>query len=183
MLDHYTIHFDGSCWPNPGGDAAYGYTVHRGAELIASGHKYMGRNEFMSNNVAEFKGLEMGLRAFCEYSDAHELTERVRLSVFGDSQLVINIMNGKWSMNADRLYYEFAQFAFLAAASARLLHAQIAYDWIPREQNTECDELSKRDVPERTAEERKADCKMQYAKRTCSEIEQFAKKWSTRRWK
>lgn len=150
---HFVLHFDGSCWPNPGGTAAWGFVLkeyNRADALprpITKGSGVTGTNPVMSNNVAEFDALYYGLSAL----SAHLLergesgsVEPDTLTVYGDSQLVVNMMSGIWSPKKDKLYYPFWQKAFDEHAVLEVLKGlPIEYKWIPREQNIECDILSK----------------------------------------
>ncbi len=163
MVESFTLYFDGSCWPNPGGEAAYGYVLYRGAEKITSGHDSIGRSPEHSNNVAEFLGLAAGFKAFGDYRWGQNTT--VILNVYGDSQLVINIMSKKWNPGAEKLYYPAYLKAFFEARGARWNGAKISYTWIPREQNTECDELSKLHLKEQTKEQRAADYAQQFGRK------------------
>lgn len=142
-MEVYTLHFDGSCGPkNPGGTAAYGYTLHRGAELVDSDKGVIGSGPQMSNNVGEFMGLFHGLQAF-DRCKAVQQDKIATLLIRGDSQLVINIMSGKWKAHSDKLYYPVYVHASGTTRKLRASGNWIQFDWIPREANTECDLLSK----------------------------------------
>ena len=145
----YTLHFDGSCWPNPGGKAGYGFTLEDSdGNLIEEGHGVVGTGPKMSNNVAEFHALRQGLIAFqrhrCEcgpHSHPYNV-EKQPLSIFGDSNMVVKIMRGEWMPTPGKLYYN-----EWAAASVEWLrvarYADIQIRWVPRAQNQRCDDLSK----------------------------------------
>lgn len=141
-MANFTLHFDGSCWPNPGGCAAYGAVLEREGqnEALCAEAGVLETSPRMSNNVAEFHALNIGLIRFIE----HGVTEGDTLQVFGDSDLVVKMMTGKYRPKADKLYYP---YYLEAAASSRAIRALTGknptYRWIPREQNTRCDDLSK----------------------------------------
>jgi ribonuclease HI len=142
MLDMYTLYFDGSCGPiNPRGTAAYGYTLHRVGQKIKEGHAIIGTGEGMSNNLAEFSGLAAGLQEFMTLVSGAAL-----LNVRGDSQVVINIMNRSWKARSNTLYWPAYVDADGWLREIRRKGVQVSFDWIPREQNTECDKLSKCDA-------------------------------------
>lgn len=85
-----------------------------------------------TNNESEYAALLAVL-------DAAVTAKVQRLVVRGDSQLVINQVTGKWLISAKDLVP--------LCQSAMALKAQIPYvtlEWIPRDQNTEADALSKR---------------------------------------
>jgi hypothetical protein len=88
-----------------------------------------------TNNVAEYHGLIKGLEAAarCGVSD---------LKVFGDSNLVILQMRGKWTVHAANL----VPLNRWAREVARQI-AKVSYHWIPREENAEADALSKLGQP------------------------------------
>lgn len=138
-MDNYTVYFDGSCWPNPGGCAAYGSVVEKAGVTICEEAGVVDTSPLMSNNVAEFIALAVGLRRLRESSPERG----VLVSCYGDSQLVINIMNKKWRPSPDKLYYPAWEKADEEAQRLRFLGATLTYQWIPREQNTRCDDLSK----------------------------------------
>jgi ribonuclease HI len=134
----YTIHFDGSCWPNPGGVAAYGYTIDGpDGEIAAVAGLVPPADVESSNNVAEFYALYEAIKAL------PELHRGDRVKVFGDSQIVINIMRRKWKASEDKLYYYAYRFARWVAEVAEYEGAEFEYEWIEREKNTRCDDLSK----------------------------------------
>jgi ribonuclease HI len=130
--------FDGACEPrNPGGTAAYG------AVIIKDGHRIWEKSEIFypkkgdewktSNNVAEYSGF----KAILDYLLASGL-QLGRIEIFGDSNLVIQQMFGKWKIRSG--YY-----VPIALACRDLLKqfSQIRGKWIPREENLLADELSK----------------------------------------
>jgi probable phosphoglycerate mutase len=87
------LHFDGGSRGNPG-PAAYGFVLDRpGGEQLAEGGEAIG---VATNNVAEYRGLIEGMRR------AGELGVR-RLTVHGDSKLVIEQMKGAWRVRAEGL--------------------------------------------------------------------------------
>jgi ribonuclease HI len=134
----YTIHFDGSCWVNPGGKAAFGYTIDKEGVETSAVAGIVGEGTGMSNNVAEFYAL---LAALWELKPS--LQKEDRIEVFGDSMLVINVMNGKWSPKGDKLYYDTFLLVDAEVWLAKLAGVEFSFSWIPREGNTRCDDLSK----------------------------------------
>jgi len=140
-MANYAIHFDGSCWPNPGGVAAWGFTIDKDGIEIAAEPGLVDLDDESSNNVAEFYAL------FMAYKELLTMTPKVgagdTVEVRGDSQLVINIMQRKWRPNADKLYWEAYRLAMLLHEFLENNKVEIHYDWIPREDNDRCDKLSK----------------------------------------
>ena len=122
------LYFDGACLPrNPGGVATFGWV------LEWNGRKVRGEGietENGTNNVAEYAGLVHGLEKALE-KGIEEIVVR------GDSQLVIYQLRGIYGVSSERIrpYYERANQLLGRFRKAHL-------EWIPREQNSEADELS-----------------------------------------
>lgn len=143
IMAHYRLFFDGSCGPkNPGGTAAYGYALFKdGEESPITGHAVIGTGPLMSNNLAEFSALYEGLCRFSVQGDP-----KGAVSVYGDSRLVINIMNRWWKPKPDKLYFSAYKIADGLVRHLRREGATITFDWVPREANAYCDTLSKADA-------------------------------------
>lgn len=137
-MDHYTLHFDGSCWPNPGGTAAFGYALSHQGDVIDSGHGVINTGPGMSNNVAEFCALYKGLQSFLI-----KVSGVAHLKVLGDSNLVVQIMNRKWKGNREKLYWPAYDSALSLTKRIRNHGSTVTFDWIPRALNTLADDLSK----------------------------------------
>lgn len=137
----YVLHFDGSCWPNPGGTAAFGYTLETEGEkgYVREESGVIGTSPAMSNNVAEFFAANAGVE---DYMRLPALKSDV-LKVYGDSDLVVKMMNGVYRPSSDKLYYP--HFCALNGNVRRLreLGVQVSFTWIRRDKNTRCDDLSK----------------------------------------
>jgi ribonuclease HI len=127
-----TLHFDGLCEPrNPGGLACYGWVIRRDGGSFAQGQGLAALNS--TNNVAEYSALIAGLKAAIDLGLAGQ-----GLEVYGDSQLVIRQMTGQYAVNADRiipLHYSAQQLAIAVGVAL--------WQWIPRDQNDEADQLSR----------------------------------------
>lgn len=136
-----TLHFDGSCWPNPAGTAAYGTVLElEGQEApICAEAGVVGTSPAMSNNVAEFHALYIGLRRYSQ--NGFKMGDEVW--VRGDSQLVIQIMNGNWRPKDDKLYYPTFLLVKEQVEFLKKMDVKFVFEWIPRELNTRCDILSK----------------------------------------
>jgi ribonuclease HI len=137
---HLTIHFDGSCWPNPGGLAKHGWTLRadtvHGPHLQS--HGFVGDGPLMSNNLAEFFAMASGLEA------AYMHLGRVKsVTVIGDSEIAIRLMTGRYRANPEKLYYPQYTRAISVVKEIKKAGVHVEFKWVPREQNTECDELSK----------------------------------------
>lgn len=142
-MDKYTIHFDGSCWPNPGGLAAYGYVIHCNDVMIYNGHGIIGENERMSNNVSEFFSLYQSLNQLLRHLIENNHTGKLTVNVFGDSMLTVNIMNKKWRAKSQKLYFDAYKYALGESIKLNKIGVSLLYSWIPREENEQADILSK----------------------------------------
>jgi ribonuclease HI len=144
-MDNFTLFFDGSCGPiNPGGVAAYGFVIRRGGqeEPVIAQAGVIGSGPGMTNNLAEFAALSEALEYF--HDNILHGALAVHLAVYGDSRLVINFMTGYWKPSDGEK--PFTPYMLAAKEAVRILRLQrviVSFDWIPREQNTECDILSK----------------------------------------
>ena len=100
-----TLNFDGSCWPNPGGLAKYGYTL-RGLDNTVDIAKngFAGEGPLVSNNYAEFFALAEGLEHADKVCYYHQTQEHF-ITVQGDSEIVIKMMQGKYKPTKGKLYY------------------------------------------------------------------------------
>jgi ribonuclease HI len=142
----YRAFFDGACEPiNPGGTASYGAIVYRRKRVIwecsAVYDPPEGRRRETTNNVAEY----LGLHAVLDFFISKDLTSEDIL-VQGDSKLVIEQCFGNWKIHIKgRLYESLA----LQARKKRRLFTNLQANWIPREENTEADKLSKAELLKR----------------------------------
>lgn len=90
---HYTVIFDGGSKGNPG--LGYGsYEVDGPQGIDAANRLEFGHN--MTNNQAEFLALIAGLQRVIELTGNQPQTARV--SIRGDSQLVIKGLKGEWKI-------------------------------------------------------------------------------------
>jgi ribonuclease HI len=138
-MDEYLAWFDGACEPvNPGGTASFGVVIKgEDGTVLLREHGVVGKGRAMSNNVAEYAGVLHILKYL-----AHRPPGRA--TIRGDSNLVINQLSGRWRIKKG-LYLSIATETKELLACLRGLGWQINFCWIPREQNEECDALSKKD--------------------------------------
>jgi ribonuclease H / adenosylcobalamin/alpha-ribazole phosphatase len=122
------VEADGGSRGNPG-PAGYGALVRDGATgaVLAERARYLG---VTSNNVAEYSGLVAGLVA------AREIDAEARVLVRMDSKLVVEQMSGRWKIKHEDMRR-------LAAEAATVLPpTQVAYEWVPRSENSAADALA-----------------------------------------
>ncbi|MDF9877716.1 bifunctional RNase H/acid phosphatase [Cellulosimicrobium cellulans] len=125
---HLVVEADGGSRGNPG-PAGFGALVRDGesGQVLAERAAFLG---VTTNNVAEYSGLVAGLRA------AAEIDPDARVTVRMDSRLVVEQMSGRWQIKHDAMRR-------LAAEAAAVLPAeQVAYEWVPRAQNSAADALA-----------------------------------------
>lgn len=127
------LNFDGSCSPNPGGTLRYGWTITWGDGRRSEGGAEQQPNSANTVNVAEYAGVEAGLRA---YRDAGG---RGPLLVQGDSQLIIFQLLGRYRVR-DHLVAPNQRVQALAAQ----IPGGVRYEWVRREQNSAADQLTHR---------------------------------------
>lgn len=127
-----TFFVDGSCEPrNPGGWACWGWLVYDDQGFfLASGRGCVGHGDGMTNNVAEYHAALQALR----WAAGQGLTE---VLVRTDSQLLANQAMGKWGCNANNLW------GLLVEVRALMAEIGAVFEWIPREENTRADALSR----------------------------------------
>lgn len=124
--------FDGCMEPtNPGGHGAWGAAVKVDGEFVYRSGGYIGHGKQFSNNCSEFAGFT----AVADECAKHEGVIVIR----GDSKLVVNLVNRKWKSKGG-LYLPF--FA-AALKSWDRIRERARLEWISRDYNSVCDELSK----------------------------------------
>ena len=133
------IYFDGASRNNPRGPAGCGWYIyfmnHDGADdyQIARGQKYLRYN--VSNNQAEYEGLEAALR----YMEGNSISCN-GLYIRGDSQIVINQLDGIYQVRSSNIkpYYD----AVMDLLDTRVDCGYVNYRHIDRSRNWEADSLA-----------------------------------------
>jgi len=128
--------FDGACEPiNPGGTASWGCIIRWSDGRLAHRAKgTVGKGWQMSNNVAEYAGVI----AILEWLDTQKIALEAEVRIYGDSQLVVNQLMGQWRVKKG-LYVPY----YRKAIELLKTRPNVELIWIPREDNMECDELSR----------------------------------------
>jgi ribonuclease HI len=131
--------FDGACEPNQdGGKMGCGGIIHRHDEKIHSFSRgYERDDEQASNNIAEY----VSFGWICKYLLDHDLTEN-EIYIFGDSKLVIEQMQGNWAIRSGK----YIPYANRCLELLNLFKVWPYLEWIPKEQNSEADDLSRKHV-------------------------------------
>ncbi len=128
-------YFDGSCIGNPDGIMGFGaYITGLNKDLYLWDGEHPKENN--TNNVAEFKALYLALENIINTSDCV-------ITIYGDSQFVINTLNGKFKIGKAKRYTNIALKVQSLLESLKMAN-RVNLVWIPREQNEIADELSNR---------------------------------------
>jgi len=120
------VYIDGGCAPQNPGHAGFAVVVRmRGAKMKVLS-RYIG---VATNNVAEYTALIAGVR----YAKEQGATS---ITVYSDSQLIVNQVNQKWKIKSDDL-----RPLNFQAREALIRSYPMAWEllWIPREKNVLAD--------------------------------------------
>ena len=148
-------HFDGACEPkNPGGNMGIGaYAAIEKNELFTYS-EYIPEARSNSNNVAEYKGFIAVAKFLKSYIETN-IHGIVRIDIRGDSNLVVQQVNGKWRIK-NGYYVQYAHEAkalFLEIADLCTKHnILLSLKWVPKDMNGRSDELSKKGMKENNCE-------------------------------
>lgn len=97
----YVITFDGGADPNPGkGYGSFHISSPTGRELVER-RDYSANGQIMTNNQAEYRTLIEALLFLKDKLGDRSRVEHVQVD--GDSQLVINQVQGKWKVRQEEL--------------------------------------------------------------------------------
>lgn len=119
---------------NPGGHGGWGALVKIDGKTVWESSGYIPASYRTSNNVCEYSGMIAVLKHIAPIPGP--------AIIYGDSKLVIMQLQGRWRVNGG-LYMPYYEEALpLYRQQKRRLKLQ----WIPRDQNHECDRLSKAEL-------------------------------------
>jgi ribonuclease HI len=129
--------FDGACEPyNPGGHMGMGWVINGVAN-----HRYIPDAVTNSNNVAEYMAL-IGILKW-----AKEQLGPAKLTIQGDSQLVIYQLSGEYAVRSESIRYHYEEAASLIA-DLRTKGWGVNLRWVSRECNAVADAASKQALVE-----------------------------------
>jgi ribonuclease HI len=130
-MTKYRAFFDGVASGNPG-PAGIGYVVYNSEGKITAEHSE--KIGIATNNEAEYRAL---------ISLAGRLVEEniQTVVISGDSQLVINQVNGNWQVKQTHLYELYKNAVKLLSCLQKW-----ELNWVPRKKNSKADELSKKAI-------------------------------------
>lgn len=139
-VNHLKIMFDGSCGPvNPNGNVGYGYALfdEDSGDVLCEGWGYvLYDGSFQtSNNFAEWGAIRLALEHLVSSGYSYN-----KLSICGDSMLVIRQVEGKWKIKGGS-YSPIARRT-LKDFGAIIKGAEVYH--VGRDDNDYCDELSNR---------------------------------------
>lgn len=137
MPETVEVYFDGLCLPkNPGGIACFAYLIIKDGKEVRCDFGLAAEplSPYASNNVAEYTALVKALEWLAENG-----YESHKVEVKGDSQLVVNQLNGEYRIKNKNIVPLFQKAAML-----KKKFSDISIAWVPREQNKEADKLSQK---------------------------------------
>ena len=123
----YSLYFDGASRRNPGPASFGGVIYNESGEEFDTYYKFIGT---ATNNVAEYCGLLAGLHR------ARDLNIK-ELKVFGDSNLIIQQVTGKWKVKNDTLRAIYNQIK-----EVEPFFTVITYQHVYRKDNKRADQLA-----------------------------------------
>jgi len=125
IFNFMELYFDGCSKGNPG-QSGCGAIIKLNNEPIWSSSEYL---SITTNNVAEYKGLILGLKQCSKL-------KYLKIIVKGDSSLVIYQMTGKYKVKAPHLIPLYNE------AKELIKDMDVTFLYIPREENKEADYLA-----------------------------------------
>jgi ribonuclease HI len=125
-----TIYIDGLSEPKNPGVGTYGYLIYDGEEKLAEGDGLAGYD--VTNNFAEYTALVEALKRL----KALHLKDPVVIR--SDSQLLVGQMAKGWGVKAGGYLAKLKEARDLLKGMSG-----VTFEWIPREQNSEADLLSR----------------------------------------
>jgi ribonuclease HI len=126
---------------NPGGHGVGGYVIKdkRLPPTVITGTIDLGKSDTMTNNIAEYSAVVAALEEL--YNNAYKHDRWPDLVVIhSDSKLVVEQCNDNWVCGNTRLRGLRQQIWNLCE---ELGGCDVRFKWIPREENTEADEVSR----------------------------------------
>ena len=152
------LYYDGACGPrNPGGTATYAWILKEyvGKKLhkVERDSGVIGSGEGMTNNVAEYHAVLEGLRDVVTKYKMGQI-KISKLYVIGDSSMVCNMISFKWGWYKGvwRPHKKALHLKTYLVEIAKLMKFlvkegfKVRVKWIPRDENHEADEMTKREL-------------------------------------
>lgn len=127
---HFVLQFDGACRGNPSNELGVGYILFNENDEIIQANKKKFLINNGTNNVAEYIALIEGLKLAINKNINNLIVE-------GDSELLINQMNGKYKVKSNNLIIHFNE----AQRLSKMIN-NIGFYHIRREFNKKADHLA-----------------------------------------
>ncbi len=127
----FVVYVDGLAEPKNPGVGTFGYVIYEDGRKVAEVAEFVGEN--VTNNYAEYSALVAAFRELLRRGFTYDVL------VNSDSKLLVNQMAGEWKRKRGR-YLE----KYLEARDLAKQFTQLAFRWVPREENREADRLSRR---------------------------------------
>ena len=124
------VFIDGLAEPSNPGTGTYGYIIYEGKQKLASDSGLAGRN--VTNNFAEYSALVMALRRLKSLGILDGVT------VKSDSKLLVGQMSQGWKVKRGGYIEKYREARELLKE-----FGLVKFEWIPREENSEADILSR----------------------------------------
>lgn len=125
-MDGYKGYFDGCSKGNPGRAGAGAWLADDAGDKVWETARFLGTK---TNNEAEYSALIFLLTAAKERGVK-------KLSIYGDSKLVVSQVSKQWKINLPHLR------ALAQEAWSLMDGMEVTLTWVPREKNKRADELS-----------------------------------------
>lgn len=131
------VYCDGAVEPkNPGGWGVGGWVVKRDDQRLFDGADDLGEYPEMTNNIAEYGAVRGALRDIINSEMWEDIVVRT------DSQLIVQQLNKKWGTSSPHLL-KLRDEVLELAKEIWNHHGSVRFEWIPRAQNKEADEMSR----------------------------------------
>lgn len=131
------VYYDGCCEPvNPGGNAGFGAIILEDGVIVKEISRFWEASPGNSNNVAEY----LGLISAMEWLIENKKTE-IKTVFYGDNMMSVKQMSEEWGAKKG-LYLKH----FKKAIQLKDRFKSLTFSWIPREENGQADDLSKRQL-------------------------------------
>jgi viroplasmin and RNaseH domain-containing protein/ribonuclease HI len=142
-----TVYFDGGSRGNPGVAGSGTFITCSTKEQRTTYHIRQYCGDKQTNNYAEYTGLIMGLKQVASFlsqhikdNTSHEGTPAYRVRVFGDSNLVVQQVNGCWQCKNDNIRALYSEARTLYCGLGTIGNGgEITLQHVYREQNKVAD--------------------------------------------
>lgn len=129
---------DGGAWPNPGGDARYGWWIEWDGKELAWGKGVAHARYPKTNNTAEFAGLVACLNGVID----HFPPGATSVVIHTDSQLLRDAVALMWGMQKSPHLADLRNQGVALMRQLREWVESVTLVWIPRHLNARADEIA-----------------------------------------